>query len=81
MAASGSGCFYAFLQERKQELESKLVILKQAEKRGLNTVLVIGFGDHDGDVSGGDVGMAMDYEGRNISIDARDLIVFTEQNR
>lgn len=81
MAASGSGCFYTFLQERKQELERQLVIFKQAEKRGLNTVLVIGFGDNDGDVSGGDIGMAMDYEGRNISIDAKDLVVFTEQNR
>jgi hypothetical protein len=81
MAASGSGCFYTFLQERKQELEKQLDILRKAQERGLNAVIVIGFGDNDGEVSGLDLGIVMDYEGRNISIDAKDLVVFTEQNR
>ncbi len=81
MATSGSGCFYTFLQERKQELEKQLIVLQKAQERGLNAVIVIGFGDNDGEVSGLDLGIVMDYEGRNISIEAKDLVVFTEQNR
>lgn len=39
------------------------------------------WGDNHGDISGGETGYAMDYEGRRIRINSDDLIVFTEQNR
>jgi len=63
------------------DLESHLNKLKSANKKGLTDVAVIGFGDNHGHISGGDVGYAMDYEGRNISIEKDDFMVFTEQNR
>ena len=70
-----------YLLEDKQNLESKVNKLQKIKKNGLTTVLVIGFGDNDGEVSGGNVGYAMDYDGRSIDINAKDLVVFTEQNR
>lgn len=44
-------------------------------------VVIIGFGDHEGDVEGGDMGHCMDYEGRDIYIKEKDLYYTTEQNR
>lgn len=67
--------------ELKQELEDKIKRLESIKDRGLTTVLVIGFGDNHGAVQGGNVGYAMDYDGRYIDIDSGDLVVFMEQNR
>jgi hypothetical protein len=64
-----------------QKLQKKISRLKNLKKEGLTTVLIVGFGDNDGNISGGNVGNAMDYEGRNIDINNDDLVVFTEQNR
>jgi len=62
-------------------LEEQLNKLRAAKKRGLTSVINIGFGDNHGDISGGELGNCMDYEGRYISINNNDFIVFTEQNR
>jgi hypothetical protein len=67
-----------YFLEKKQETEDKIKKMKAVKKRGLTTVLVIGFGDNHGEVSGGNLGHAMDYDGRNIDINAKDLVVFTE---
>ena len=63
------------------DLKKQLVKIQSAKKKGLTSVLNIEFGDNDGDISGGDLGYCMDYEGRYISIDKKDFIVYTEQNR
>jgi hypothetical protein len=55
--------------------------LKDAEKNGFTCSVVVGFGDNNGDISGGDIGYCMDYEGRAIHINKPDFIVTTEQNR
>lgn len=67
--------------ERKDCLEEKIKKLQKIKKNGLDSVLVIGFGDNDGEVCGGSVGHAMDYDGRYIGINTNELVVFTEQNR
>ena len=58
----------------------KILYLKEIAERGM-MVLEIEFGDNHGHIEGGDLGMAMDYEGRRIEIFSDDLIVVTEQNR
>lgn len=67
--------------EQKFDLEHKIMKLKSAKDKGLDTVIVVGFGDNHGNVQGSNVGYAMDYDGRNIDIDTKDLVVCTEQNR
>jgi len=62
-------------------LESKKMKFQKAKEEGFENVLEMGWGDNHGQISGGNTGMAMDYEGRRIKINADDLIVFTEQNR
>jgi len=59
----------------------KISNIKKAKEKGFNSVLKIDFGDNHGHISGKGIGMAMDYEGRNIYIKKDDLIVFTDQNR
>ena len=63
------------------EENDKLEKLQTAKKRGLQSVIIIGFGDNSGNVCGGRIGNTMDYEGRHININKEDFIVFTEQNR
>lgn len=67
--------------EKKQELESKIKILDNIKKKGLTTLLLMDFGDNHGEVCDCDLGRAMDYDGRYIDINGKDLVVFTEQNR
>jgi hypothetical protein len=69
--------FYSF----NQDLKAKIEKLRGAKKNGLTSVLIIGFGDNNGNISGGDLGYCMDYEGRYISIDEKDFLVLTEQDR
>lgn len=65
----------------KQELENKIEKLKGIREKGLNSVVIIGFGDNHGDVSGGNIGYAMDYGGRDIDINNDDLVVFAKMDR
>jgi len=53
----------------------------EAKRKGFTRLLKVDFGDNNGDISGGNIGTAMDYEGRKIRINTSDFIVFTEQNR
>ena len=62
-------------------LQNKLKKLKDCQESGFTSGLVVGFGDNHGNISGGTVGTTMDYEGRYININDKDLVIFTEQNR
>lgn len=55
--------------------------LDMARQRGLNSVIIIGFGDNDGEISGGKVGNLMDYAGRHINLSTPEIMVVTEQDR
>jgi len=68
-------------EETIKEMNDKIKKLERSKGKGLDKVLVIDFGDNHGVISGGDLGNAMDYEGRYIKIDEDDFVVFTEQNR
>ena len=66
-----------YIKEKSEQLKK----LEKAKRLGLTGVLKIGFGDNHGEVCGGNVGTTMDYEGREIEVNDKDLIIFTEQNR
>ncbi len=63
------------------DMMEKEITIDDTVKSGFKNVLIIGFGDNDGEISGDPIGTTMDYEGRCISINKPDFIVFTEQNR
>lgn len=60
---------------------NKQILLKEAKSRGLDRVIIIEFGDNHGHIQGGEIGYAMDYEGRYIRINQDDLVVVTDQCR
>ena len=64
-----------------EKLKGRIKKLKSLEKKGFKYVNEIGFGDNHGDVCGGKVGYAMDYDGRSINLSEDDFVVMTEQNR
>ena len=68
-------------EEHNIDLKNEVNSMRSAKDKGLHSVLVIGFGDNDGQISGGSLGHCMDYEGRYMSIDEDDFMVYTEQNR
>jgi len=72
---------YSWKYHYLAELKDQLRLVKDARSRKFRRFLRIGFGDNDGDVCAGNLGTAMDYEGRKIKIDDEKLIVFTQQNR
>lgn len=78
---TGRYSLFSLYEDHNRQLKTQLERARGAKKKGLNSVLVIGFGDNHGQVCGGDVGMCMDYEGRRIDIDESDFKVITEQNR
>ena len=65
----------------KAQHQEEIEKLQVSKKNGLTSVLVIGFGDNDGDISGPGLGSVMDYDGRSININEKDFVVWTEQNR
>jgi hypothetical protein len=69
-----------YFQEEVDLTSKKYKIIKLASK-GLDKCIKIDFGDNHGEIEGGIIGTVMDYEGRMISINKPDLVVFTEQNR
>jgi len=73
--------FLDIYEDSLSEIKEKLDKFKRYKIDGFNAVFHIGFGDNDGEVQGGPVGYAMDYEGRYINIENDNLIIFTEQNR
>ena len=75
------GWYNNYLHEDKVCIQEEIEKLQAAIKNGLTSVLVIGFGDNDGAISGQGLGCTMDYEGRMIDIDEKDFIVLTEQAR
>jgi len=73
--------YHRFEQELMEEYEKKLLEWAEFKNKGFTHYYQIGFGDNDGDISGGDVGNTMDYSGRYIGLRNDDFIIFTEQNR
>jgi hypothetical protein len=67
--------------ERLDEIQGDIKTLVAAKAKGLTSMFVVGFGDNDGEISGGAVGTTMDYEGRHIKVNDDDFIIMTEQNR
>lgn len=68
--------------ERIRDLHMRIFDLKELkEKRGFDSYITMDFGDSDGDVSGGTMGVVMDYEGRYVRISKEDFFLYTEQNR
>ena len=70
-----------FAAEYLAEARERLLDLENLRSLGFTQALVVGFGDNHGDIEGGNVGNAMDYEGREIRIDDDDFKLRTEQNR
>jgi len=61
-----------------KEIKEKIIKVKEAIHNKLDHYVEISFGDNDGMISGGRIGMTMDYSGRNINIDQKDFIVLIE---
>jgi hypothetical protein len=74
-----------FLQEyyitELKDIKDKIEVVKKLRNKGFTTTIMIGFGDNDGDISGGNVGNTMDYEGRYLNIREDDFVIMTDQNR
>jgi len=68
------------LQRHIECFSAEIEKLSEAKRRGLNSVIYIEFGDNHGHVSGPGVGYAMRYNSRYISIDSRDLVVYSSEN-
>ena len=68
-------------EEALSDMMKKVIWLEQAKSQGFTHVFEVKFGDNDGDFSGGNVGITMDYEGRYIDIDDESFKVKTEQAR
>jgi len=64
-----------------EDSKEKISYVKKLINKGFNTAIMIGFGDNDGEISGGAVGITMDYEGRGIKMNEPDFVIMTEQNR
>jgi predicted methyltransferase MtxX (methanogen marker protein 4) len=64
--------------ESVSEYKDKIKRIKKIIKKGIDHYIEISFGDNDGMISGGRVGMTMDYSGRDIKIDEDDFVVFVE---
>jgi len=63
--------------EYEYEQMRELGIIESAKNRGLNSVLIIEFGDHDGHIND-ETGMVMDYIGRNIYLSNDKIMILTE---
>jgi hypothetical protein len=70
-----------YYKEELEDSKEKISYVKKLINKGFNTAIMIGFGDNDGEISGGAVGITMDYEGRGIKMNEPDFVIMTEQNR
>ena len=73
--------FSSWIMEHIFKLQDEIVETKRLKERGINKVFKVHFGDHDGPFAGTDIGLIMDYEGRDIRINKEDFYVTTEQAR
>lgn len=70
-----------FILDWMMENEELIHMIKSAKRIGMKSVLEIQFGDNNGHISGGDIGVTMDYQGRYINLSSLDITILTEQNR
>jgi hypothetical protein len=70
-----------YSREDTYRKSNRILFLISLHEKGFKSVFDIGFGDHDGDISGGQIGNIMDYEGRTINLNEDDFVIFTEQAR
>ncbi len=59
-------------------IEEKLIRVKRSIKYGLDHYIEISFGDNSGMISGGRIGMTMDYSGKSINLNQKDFMVMIE---
>jgi len=72
------GIIYGYAAEEVAYVEK---ILDAAKNGDFDWKLDVSFGDNHGDFEGGALGNIMDYEGRYIRLDEKDVYYTTEQNR
>jgi len=65
-------------KEYIKELEEKIIKVKKAIHNKLDHYVEVSFGDNDGMISGGRIGMTMDYSGRSINLNQKDFVVMIE---
>ena len=73
--------FHKWCMENIEYIKKQLDLVNKAKRKGFNKHFIIDFGDNHGTISGSDLAVVMDCEGRNININNDDLILFTELNR
>jgi hypothetical protein len=67
-----------YTTEHIKECKEKIVKYEKFAERGLDSLVEISFGDNDGIIQGGAIGMTMDYSGRDIKIDDDTFAVVIE---
>jgi hypothetical protein len=60
------------------DIEARLKKVKAAVECGLDHYVEVSFGDNDGMICGGKLGVTMDYSGRDIDLNQRDFKVMVE---
>jgi len=60
------------------QIKQKIEKIEKAIENGLDHCIEISFGDNDGIISGGMMGMTMDYSGRSIKLNEKDFVVLIE---
>ena len=70
--ASIQGDFY---KTELKIIDENMQRLKRSKEKGLNSCLMISFGDNHGDVIGDPVGTTMDYSGRGLIINCPEFVV------
>ena len=65
-------------KEYIETLKEKIVKVKKAIHNSLDHYIEVSFGDNDGMIQGGKVGMTMDYSGRSIELNQKDFMVMIE---
>lgn len=67
-----------YTKDSIRDVEHRLKKIKEALEYGLDHYIEVSFGDNDGMISGGKIGMTMDYSGRSINLNEKDLMVLVE---
>jgi hypothetical protein len=75
---SGSWKASGYTKDYIRDTEKRLNKFKEAVEYGLDHYIEVSFGDNDGMISGGRIGCTMDYSGRSINLNHKDLIVVVE---
>ncbi len=67
-----------YTKEYIKESKEKIIKIKKAIHNKLDHYVEVSFGDNDGMIQGGRIGMTMDYSGRSINLNQKDFMVMIE---